>query len=254
MRRCLVLLLFVLLLPGPVAALDFRVMYIDRDVTPYITGDGELVPKRPGAAVELVRRVAVELGANVRFERRPTRRVMEALRAGEADALLGRIYTPDLGRELAFPLRPDGQPDPDGSLGLLSYRFYRLPGADITWNGRQLGAAAPRPVIGLNASATMAALLQRLGADPVEVHSSPQLFGMLMARRFQAVAVLEVIGDRYAALKLERLDPPLASFDFHLPVTRVFQAAQPDFVARLWRRLGESREAVYAELLPAYLN
>lgn len=254
MRLHFTLLLFCLLLPGPVAALDFRVTYIDRAAAPYITGESADVPPRPGAAVELVRRVATELGANVRFERRPTKRVMDALRAGAADALLGRIHTPELGRELAFPLRADGRPDPDGGLGLLSYRFYRLPGAEITWDGRRLGSAVPRPVIGLNASATMAAVLQRLGAEPVEAYSSPQLFGMLMARRFQAVAALEVIGDRYAALKLERLDPPLASFDFYLPVTQAFRTAQPDFVARLWRRLGESRDAVYAELLPLYLN
>ncbi len=254
MRLHFTLLLFCLLLSGPAAALDFRVTYIDRDATPYITGEGVEVPPRPGAAVDLVRRVATELGANVRFERRPAKRVMAALHAGEADALLGRIYTPEMGRELAFPLRADGQPDPAGGLGVLSYRFYRLPGAEITWDGRRLGSAIPRPVIGLNASAAIAALLQRLGAEPVEAYSSPQLFGMLMARRFQAVAVLEVIGDRYAALKLERLDPPLASFDFYLPVTKAFQAAQPDFVARLWRRLGESRDAVYAELLPLYLN
>ena len=95
------------------------------------------------------------------------------------------------------------------------------------------------------------------GLEIVRVERSGQMFGMLARGRVDAVVTLDIIGDREMAAQtqgyIEKLMPPVLIEDFHVPVSRQFYAANREFMESLWRLIGETREATYAELSPKYL-
>lgn len=253
--RLLLVLLLAMMPPGVGAAMDFRVLYLDQEVSPYIMGQGEAVPEPPGMAVELVRQVAAEMKVNLLLGRRPMRRVNEALKAGEIDALIGRVYTPERAQDVVYPMRGD-MPDGERRLARLSYSLYRLPDAALAWDGRQITmpASASAPEIGINGGSIIGPRLRALGAEPVEIASNRQLIDMLTNRRLVGIAVLDSAVDMAKAQQLQRLLPALATYDFHFPVAQNFYAAHQDLCEGFWRRLAERRDAAYAELQPKYLN
>jgi polar amino acid transport system substrate-binding protein len=253
-RLAAALLATALCLPLPARAVDLRLVYIDQDARPYLTGTGTEVPARPGVAVELVRRAVGQLGGSLLLTRLPARRMTEEVKAGRQDGILGFRYSADRAHDLIYPMR-DGQPDAARYAARLAHSLYRRRDSGVTWDGRQVGGlAAP---VAVSSTQLIADALQAQGIEIIRIESSGQMFAMLALGRVDAVVVIDVLGDRQMREQrlgqIEKVAPPMLIEDFHVPVSRRFYAANRDYVERLWRLIGEQRDSVYAELLPGYL-
>lgn len=254
-RRAVAILAAFVLLPLPAGALELRLIYTDQDARPYLTGAGTAVPERPGIAVELVRRVTSQLGATLALTRMPARRMVEEVKAGRQDGILGFRHSPERAQDLVFPMRDD-RPDATRYAARLAHSLYRRRDSAVTWDGRQIGSlAAP---VAVSSTQLVADALLAQGIEIMRVESSGQMFAMLSLGRVDAVVVIDVLGDRQLreqdAGRIEKVAPPMLVEDFHVPVSRRFYDANRDFTERLWRLIGEQRDRVYAELLPKYPN
>lgn len=239
---------------GPAQAMDLRLTYTDQDSRPYLTGTGTEIPARPGMAVELVQRSLNRIGVRLQLTRLPGRRLMEEVKAGRQDGILGFLYSNDRARDLVYPMR-GGRPDDTRYAARLAHSLYRREGTPVTWDGGRI-AGLSNPVA-VSSTTLVADLLAGQGVDVVRIESSGQMFGMLALGRVDAVAVLDILGDRQmrsqTQIRIEKLSPPLLVEDFHVPVSRQFYAAHREMVESLWRTIGATREATYAELSPGYL-
>lgn len=238
----------------PAAAVDLKLIYTDQEVRPYLMGSGTEIPPRAGMTVDLVRRSLARIGGTHRLTltRVTSRRLVQEIRAGRQDGVLGLRYFPERSADLVYPTLPDGQLDTSRRAARLAHSFYRRAGENVQWNGRRLtGQSGP-----VGTSLIVAENLHALGIETISVLSGSQLFHMLALHRIDAAATLDMIGDQEVAASqgaFEKLTPPLLEVDFHLPVSKRFYAANRDFVERLWRLMGELRDETYAELAPGYL-
>lgn len=253
-RVAVTILMGLLLLPLPAGALELRLAYIDQDARPYMTGAGTTIPEQPGVAVELVQRAVSQLGARLALTRMPARRMLEEVKAGRQDGILGFRHSPERAQDLVFPMR-DGRPDATRHAARLAHSLYRRRDSSVTWDGRQVGGlTAP---VAVSSTQLVADALLAQGIEIIRIESSGQMFAMLSIGRVDAVVIIDALGDRQlrqqASGLIEKVTPPMLVEDFHVPVSPRFYAAHRDFAERLWRLIGERREAVYAELLPNYL-
>jgi polar amino acid transport system substrate-binding protein len=249
----LALLSFVALAPAARAA-ELRLGYIDLELRPFLTGEGATVPAQPGMAVELLQRCIKRVGGTLQLTRMPLRRLIEEVRAGRQDGILGYRYAADRAVDLVYPMRGGGL-DSSRHVVPLAYSIYRRQGDAIGWDGHSLtGLNNP---VAVTASALIADTLQSRGVDIVRVENNAQMFGMLALGRVDALVTLDIAGDRLLReqdnRQVEKLSPPLVAEEFYVPVSQAFYAANRDFTERLWQVLGESRDATYAELTPGYL-
>ncbi|WP_428249478.1 substrate-binding periplasmic protein [Ferrovibrio sp.] len=238
----------------PVAAEELRVVYLDVAVSPYLMGSGPDMATPPGLAVDLLREAA---GADfsLSFRRITARRIIDEVRFGRADVILGMRATPDRLADLRFPMR-DGAIDRDRWMVRLTQSFYRLEGGALQWDGRHLKPAGA--IVGIPSGMALGGLLRDLGADVVEFSTTKQLFGMLAAGRFSAVATLDIVGDSFAGSvngrRIEKMLPVLEEADFYMPVSPAYYARHSGKVEALWHRMTALRNATYARLLPKYLE
>jgi polar amino acid transport system substrate-binding protein len=236
------------------SALDMRLGYPDQAVPPFLIGHGAEVPAAPGIAIELVQRALREAGGEPVFSRMPLVRAEASLRAGRLDGLPCVSYTAERAAFLVYPTR-NGKPDAVRRCASLNYVLYQHKGGQVAWDGHTVRANGP---VGIVRGSSIAESLRAMGLELVEVNNDEQLFGMLDRGRIAAIATLENLGDRHLRLPsewghFEKLAPPLSSTDYYLAVTTRFYARHPDFVERLWRRIGALRDPVYRELAPRYL-
>lgn len=236
-------------------ASEFRLGYPDQENYPFFIGLGAEVPAAPGMAVELVQRATRDAGREPVITRLPNVRVYQGLKDGRLDAYPCISYTEERAAYLAYPMR-DGKLDASRRCFKLSYAIYQLRGGKVQWDGRTLGVDGP---VGANRSFSIAGRLRELGANVEELPSEQHLFAMLELRRLSAVATLENIGDHHVArsgnaARFEKLPLPLSTRDYFLAVTRAFYASDPQFVERLWNRIGELRDATFDELTPKYVR
>ncbi len=256
-RPTAIALLALLGLPLPVQALDrpdLRLVYTDQDARPYLAGQGTGIPARPGIAVELVQRAVSRLGGTLQLTRLPARRMMEEVKAGRQDGILGFRYSAERARDLVFPMR-NGQPDAARHAARLAHSLYRRHGDAITWDGQRIGGL--RAPVAVSGTQLISEAMQAQGVEIIRIESSGQMFGMLALGRVDAVVVLDILGDRQMQEqgfgRIEKLLPPVLIEDFHVPVSRQFYAAHRDFTEQLWQAIGSLRDATYAELTPVYL-
>jgi len=254
-RRGVVILLAIMVLPLPAGALDLRLTYTDQDARPYLTGTGAAIPEPPGIAVELVQRVVSQLGARLLLTRLPARRMAEEVKAGRQDGILGFRYSPERARDMVFPMR-DGKPDATRHAARLAHSLYRRRDSAVTWDGKRVGGlTAP---VAVSSTQLVADALLAQGIEIMRVESGGQMFGMLSLGRVDAVVIIDALGDRQlreqGGSQIEKVAPPMLVEDFHVPVSRRFYNAHRDFTERLWRLIGEQRDRVYTELRPKYPN
>lgn len=241
-----------------VRAAELRLAYIEQDASPYLSGLGPVIPARPGIAVELVQRAVNRLGGRLQLTRMPARRMIQEVKAGRQDGILGFRYSAERAQDLVFPMR-DGQPDATRYAARLAHSLYRRQGSVITWDGQRVGGLTTP--LAVSSTQLVADALQAQGIEIIRVESSGQMFAMLALDRVDAVVSLDIIGDRQmvvqadsqVAARIEKVMPPVLIEDFHVPLGRAFHAANRDFAERLWRMIGELRDATYAELTPVYV-
>jgi len=224
------------------AAVEMRLGYPDQAVPPFLIGNGDQIPAAPGIAIELVQRALREAGGEPVLSRMPLARVEASLRAGRLDGLPCVAYTAERAAFLVFPTH-NGTPDATRRCTSLNYVLYQRRGGQVAWDGRTLRMNGP---VGILRGSAIEEPLRAMGLELVD------------RGRIAAIATLENLGDHHLRLSSERghfekLAPPLSSTHYYLAVTTRFYARHPDFVERLWRRVGALRDPVYRELAPRYL-
>ncbi|MFN4276693.1 MAG: substrate-binding periplasmic protein [Ferrovibrio sp.] len=258
-RRLAIAGLLLLGLSSAARAVELRLVYIEQDASPYLTGSGPIIPARPGIAVELVQRTVTRLGGRLVLTRMPARRMIQEVKAGRQDGVLGFRYSAERAQDLVFPMR-DGQPDATRHAARLAHSLYRRQGSAITWDGRRVGGLTTP--LAVSSTQLVADALQAQGIEIIRIENSGQMFAMLALERVDAVVSIDIIGDRQmveqpstqAGTRIEKVIPPVLIEDFHVPLGHAFHAANRDFAERLWRMIGELRDATYAELTPVYVT
>jgi len=239
---------------GPAVAEELLAVYLDTSAPPYLMGSGSEMAKPPGLVIDLLREAAGN-DFQLSFRRITARRIIDEVRFGRADVILGMRVTPERLADLRFPMR-NGAIDPDRWLVRLTQSFYRLEGGALQWDGQRLSPAGA--TVGMPSGMAMGSLLRDLGAEVLEFSTTKQLFSMLAAGRFSAVATLDVIGDSFAGnvngRRIEKLQPALEEADFYMPVAPAYYARHSDKVEALWHRMTTMRDASYARLVPQYLE
>jgi len=241
---------------GQTSAAELRLIYADHEVFPFFTGTGAETPAKPGMSIELSLQCAAAVGAKPVLARLPVRRQFEELRAGNFDALVGLSYAADRAEYLVYPVR-DGKPDPARAAATISYVLYRPEGSSLRWDGKNITQAGGP--LGVNSGFVLAADLRAKGIDVEEGPYDRQLFPMMERGRVAAVATLENIGDYYlsragAAAKVEKLQPPLSTRDYYIPVTRRFFDTNTALVENFWRCIAANRDPLYLSLASKYLD
>ena len=70
------------LLAASIQACPINIVYADVASPPYYLGDGEVIPKDPGIAVELVNLAAAKMECTINWQRLPNKRVQHEGRQG----------------------------------------------------------------------------------------------------------------------------------------------------------------------------
>jgi polar amino acid transport system substrate-binding protein len=209
-----------------------------------------------------VQRAIAQTGDSLRLTRLPARRMMEEVKVGRQDGILGFRHSAARAQDLAFPMR-NGQPDSRRHAARLAHSLYRRSGTMVTWDGQRI--AGLNTPVAVSGTLLISEALLAQGIEIIRIENSGRMFGMLALGRVDAVVTLDIIGDRQvreqARLQaqmqdrgqIEKLAPPVLVEDFHVPVSHRFYAANRDFTERLWQGIGTLRDSTYAELMSQYL-
>lgn len=239
--------------PAAQAGDILRIGLNDTGSYPYIASPGATLADPPGLSVELLQEVGRRLDIQVRFVRMPGLRVLAELQGDALDGALLFSHTREREAQGAFPMR-DGVPDATRRLATLSYALYTLRGSPLGWAGGRLVNLRGRIAAKLNYSIVQD--LRDMGIDVAEVRTTADSFRMLQAGRIDGVADHAAVADAFLSAAgitgVDKLSPPLADKAYYLMLSHRYAAARPDRAQAIWNLIGELRDSITRERLPAY--
>jgi polar amino acid transport system substrate-binding protein len=233
---------------NPVATLRF--CYEDKQLLPFFVGNGSDIPRRPGATIEHMRKVAQLNSITIEFIRLPWLRCLQKLQANNIDAVVAD-FVPERSHYTVFPTLPSGKPDPDRALNhqslCLAYRRdnplqQKIHNVDHTLTiARPLGYRA----ITFPANAVL-----------VEAHSTQQTLDLVISGRVDATTILCQINgidakERYLNLQsIQLMYPPLHQSYGYLMFSKQFYQRYPELSQQLWSSLPKTMDkALYLQYL-----
>lgn len=220
-----------------------RIAYTDRHAPPFYFGAGESVPDKPGAAVELIRKITASAGCPVAFVRVPVARIRVALADGSVD-MAPLNATPSDVQIAAMPLDADGGPDPRRSIEATTYVFVRskdrIPaGVDTAayFKGRRIGI-----IHGIAYAGQLRAdgYLVDAGATDLDRNIDKLLLGRIdgyAATLTGPTDLDEVLRLRYGG-QVQRLERPIRHSRTYLAASRQYYAAHTARVEAMWQWVG----------------
>ncbi len=230
---------------------SLRLVMIDQDSPPYLTGVGRELASPPGLAVELVQLAARRCALRLEVNRLASLRMLQSLRSGMADAALLLSYNPERGGYAHYPMR-NGVPDSRYRLTTLSYSFYVRSDSHICWNGRALSGFAGR--VGTDLGWSVVRDLEQLGIEVESAVGVPVNLGKLRLGRIKVYAAQSIIVESYLQDQRDivALKPPIATKDYFLPFSQAFAASNPQAVQCMWQQIAEQRDALYRQRAREY--
>lgn len=256
MRTGLFLVCAALLPYAAQAACHMRLAYADQETPPYQMGTGNVVPDKPGIAVELVREAVQVAGCTLQLTRLPNKRVVAEVGIGLYDGAIMYSYSDERAKQLVYPML-NGLPDPQRRLASLSYYLYRRSNGEVTWDGtRILGLG--NGAIGTNLGFSIGKELAALGYPVEETTTTLQNLLKLRAKRIEAYAMQDTIAD--AAIHgghfddIEKLPKPLSTKDYYLAFSKRYNEGASEDINRVWQALSEIRTKRTHELANQYLT
>jgi polar amino acid transport system substrate-binding protein len=260
MRHSLLPTLFLALLPTLALAEQplLRICYEAEDSMPFLT-DAEQA--KPGLLVELVRSAAQQADLRLAFQRRPWKRCIIQLQAGQSDGIFAAIWQADRDAWGQFPGRdPERQQAVDRNYRLWQVDYPIITRADsaLQWDGQQFsgvqyGISAP---LGYIASQRLQALgVESQGAINLSTEKALKLVAL---GRLDGYVVERQIGNthiRKLGLQsdLRTLPLPLMQADWYLPLSHQFTRQHPQQAQRFWQALRDQRQRQEADLSRRYL-
>ncbi|MCV2366538.1 substrate-binding periplasmic protein [Roseateles oligotrophus] len=211
-------------------------------------------PDRPGVLIHMMRMVESRVGGKFVIEAKPWRRCLLEAKSGLVQAVFKSSYSEERAAEGAvFPMR-GGQLDTSKRMLTESYSLFRLKGARVEWDGKQLSADG---ILGAQTGFSVVAQLKGLGAKVDDGNRQTGAnFQKLLKGRVVAVAVQTQVGEAQLAqnpewaARVERMQPVLVEKPYFLIFSRGFFAEQEDHARLIWAAIEQVRESSeYKELL-----
>ncbi len=208
-----------------------------------VSGEGpDLDPQRPGWQIELFRLAADKAGVTFRFQRMPWVQALERVRKGETQAAFNSSYKEDRAVYGVYPSR-DGKLDEDRATLRYTYWLYTRPGSPVTWNGVALGGLS-NP-LGAERSSAIVPVLEKQGAEVIEVGRYQDILSMMMDGRVDAIAgfegnvetILQANPQEYRGIT--RHPVPLLRRTGYLMFSKAFYETNTALVERIWDAIGE---------------
>jgi len=240
---------------APEPAVLLRFCYEDKPLEPYYRGFGDLIPNdHPGATIEhLQQLVAAVPGVTLQLERRPWKRCLAKLEAGETDAVVAS-YRPEREAIGQYPLTAQ-QPDRQRAFGEHQTCLVQKAGSSWRWDGERISGIDSLVV----ARPLGYAPLIVPGPKQVLMHytlSGTMDLELLQAGRVQAVTTLcQIAGQSIISPNiLERgllvLTPALHTNVGYLLFSHRFYQQHQATADALWQRLATDKgRAIYRRYL-----
>lgn len=231
---------------------DFLVFCVEnKDVRPWILREGK------GLNIELLDRVARQLGMTFVYNRAPWKRCFDTLKRGEVDGVVGVSFKPERTRYGVFP--GGAPPNARKRLNLDRYILIRPPGSQLCWDGKNISGL--NGMIGTQLGYSVADLLSGQGVVVDEgAPGATELLRKLLAGHVAAVAMLE--GEAKALLttppfdkkSLEILPVPLTEKPYYLQLSHPLHANRPELARFLWDAIEHVRESREYQQLEARMS
>lgn len=247
------LLFFSLQCSAEVVTLRFA--YEDREIFPYMMGEGSTVPDKPGATPEIVKRLQKKVPKlKIELQRMPWRRCLDNLLQGESDAIVAS-FSQERTLNGVYPMK-NGHPDPAFRLGTSSYSLYKMKSSALNWDGAKFSGLTGS--IGAPMSWSIGDDLKKLGVTIDASPSTQRDFQKLLLDRVTGVAALTEFGD-YLLEQAEyknvvQVGPALVAKNYYLLLSHQFVGKHPELSKKIWQALAEIRDTEAHALIQKYLD
>ena len=206
--------------------------------------EGKVVEGKNGALPDLVIKATQKLGIRAVFVRKPWKRCIVLLRAGEVDGIFAAIWQPDRDKWGVFP-KAANHPDIRYRIWQVNYSIYSHRNSGLTWDGSTFsgvlnGISAP---LGYVAEGK----LRQLGVKSRSSYLPSEGLRLVAKNRLDAYVLESTIGDYLVSSEglgtlVRSLPAPLFSADWYLPLSHQLVKKYPDISVRFWKALADARQ------------
>ena len=241
---------------GLAACTPLRVAYINQSVPPYYLGEGLVQAAPPGAAVDLIDKIAASAGCSVTYLRLPLARIRLALAAGSIDAAPLNALPED--EQIAvFPLT-NGARDPDKAVAAVTIVLVRA--ADRIAAGTDPGRYFIGRKLGVSHGAAYAIALRAAGltiddgATNLERNLEKLRLGRIDGVTVTVTATDEFDGylRTHIGSDIARLDKPLRVAHTWLAFSKAYYEANGPQVEAMWAWIKANGRSEFREIIKKY--
>lgn len=224
---------------------------------PYYIGDtSEVLEKKPGAAVELLKLLETKIpNIQINFSRCHWQQCLHKLQSGSVDGIFNASFTNDRLSIGHYPWK-NGKVDKSRRITTISYHFYRLKDSSFKWDGKTAGGLHGK--IGTPLAYSIEGDLKRMGLRILSSKDVLTNFSNLRRGDVQAIALQDVTGDYFLSRKsglknIEKVIPAIKTKAYYLMLSKHFKKQYPDLSEQIWSAIKELREENLQELINSYL-
>jgi polar amino acid transport system substrate-binding protein len=216
--------------------------YEAADQLPYV---GPIGPQgRPGILIELIQQAAKDAGLRPSFTRRPWKRCMFNLKAGQSDGIFAVVWQAERDGWGHFPKTESGTLEREWRLWTARYYVYAHKESTLSWDGEKFEG------LSFGVSSPLGYVINKRLVDmkvaSTESHSVEEGFSLLKLNRLDAYVIDELAGDKQVA-RLDAKDVlikhpiPFYKSDWYLPLSHSFVARYPRQAEMFWQSLQKLR-------------
>ncbi len=238
------------------AKIEVTFAYEDATQFPYYIGDtSEVLPEKPGAAVELLKLLETLIpNLKVTFSRCHWMQCLNQLKLGDVDGVFNASFSKDRLSQGHYPFK-NNKVDRTRRITTISYYFYRLKGDHFNWNGKQVSGL--QGFIGTPMAYSIEGDLKKMG---IKIHSSPSIldnFNNLLNENVQAIALQGITGDYFLRHKsglknIEKVNPAIKTKAYYLMLSKQFKSKHPNLSEKIWNNIRTLRNNNLKELINRY--
>jgi len=234
-----------------------RVGYLDQDRPPYWLGTGKVVPPRPGAGAELVRRFAASAGCEASLKRVPVLRIKPALASGEVD-FAPMDSSAEATPGIVFPRDKSNKIDSARSIPVYIVVFVLR--ADHVPQDAEPRQYFQGRAIGVTLGSSYRNRIQQVGlkvdGGALDIASNLEKLRLHRIDGFAVSVVSPNDMDSYVATKYKgtivRMRKPLFADRLWLATSQRYYTEHRDQVEKMWMWLASSGQREFSTLLKDY--
>ena len=212
----------------------------------YIGNSEEVVPEKPGLAVDAILALQKKVDVKIQLTRCPWKRCFALMEAGQVDGVFIASFKPERMQQGVYPTK-NGEVDPTRRVTSITYILYKTKDSPLQWDGKQflnLDGAIGAP-LGYSISGD----LRKMGIPVDESENTLTDLSKLTLGRVKGVAALELSGDFYLKSDpkkfkdIMKVDPPLETKAYYLMFSHQFMKTNAPLAETLWNAIPQIRES-----------